>query len=116
MSPAQFSYVVLPGGQLATVECVRCGWRLPAAPPSPFDPAEAMVAAQGEHQSCPGKIVLDAIVQRAIDLLRSVNDCFLPAHTREHVLAAHDLLEVARDELRRASDDAPCLAGQAKTP
>jgi hypothetical protein len=109
---SQFSYLVLPGGREATAQCGQCGWRLPAAPISPFDPAETMIAAEGEHRACPGTISPATLVDQAADLLRRANDCFLPAHTRDHVLAALDLLVIARDELRRADDDAPCLVGQ----
>lgn len=112
---SRFSYLVLPGRREATAQCTRCGWRLPAAPISPFDPAETLAAAEGEHPKCPGTISPIALVEQAADLLRQANDCFLPAHTRDHVLAALDLLTIARDELRRADDDAPCLVNQGGT-
>lgn len=48
----QFSYITLLSGKV-TVVCT-CGWRDPLGPvdPSPFDPTEALVAAQGEHRVC----------------------------------------------------------------
>jgi hypothetical protein len=49
----EFNYVRLPGGK-ATVTCT-CGWKDPLGPMSvsPFDPAEALAAAQAEHPRCP---------------------------------------------------------------
>lgn len=46
------SYVRLPDGK-ATVTC-SCGWKDPIGPvwPSPFDPTEALVAAQAAHPQC----------------------------------------------------------------
>jgi hypothetical protein len=105
----QLSYVVLPDGT-STVRCA-CGWQLPPLPPSPFDPTEALVAAQGEHRSCPGPrpATPTDLVDRAIAAIRDLNDRFLPAHTREHALAALDLLRVVREELAEPDvDEAPC--------
>lgn len=52
MNKPQFSYNRLASG-LAIVTCT-CGWRDPLGPvpPSPFDPAEALTAAQVEHLKC----------------------------------------------------------------
>lgn len=49
----EFSYVRLPGNK-ATVTCT-CGWKDPMGPMpvSPFDPREALAAAQAEHPRCP---------------------------------------------------------------
>ena len=104
----QLSYVVLPDGT-STVRCA-CGWQLPPAPPSPFDPTEALVAAQGEHRACPPPTspTLTDLVDRAIAAIRDLNDRFLPAHTREHALAALDLLQIARAEITLDHDEDPC--------
>ena len=57
------------------------------------------------------------ILKQVLKLLRDVNDHFLPAHTREHVLAAHDLVTIASDELGRGDpDDGPCLATKVRAP
>lgn len=52
MTKPQFSYNRLASGK-AIVTCT-CGWRDPLGPmpPSPFDPAEALAAAQAEHLKC----------------------------------------------------------------
>ncbi len=52
MTKPQFSYNRLVSGK-AIVTCT-CGWRDPLGPMpvSPFDPAEALVAAQAEHPVC----------------------------------------------------------------
>jgi hypothetical protein len=48
----EFSYIRLPNNH-ATVTCT-CGWTDPLGPVpvSPFDPAEALVAASAEHPRC----------------------------------------------------------------
>lgn len=52
MTKPQLSYNRLASGK-AIVTCT-CGWRDPLGPvhPSPFDPAEALAAAQAEHPVC----------------------------------------------------------------
>ena len=48
------------------------------------------------------------LLDQALALLGEANDRFLPAHTREHVLAALDLIQIARAEIVGDHDDAPC--------
>jgi hypothetical protein len=48
------------------------------------------------------------LLDQALTLLGEANDRFLPAHTREHVLAARDLIQIARMEIVGDHDDAPC--------
>jgi hypothetical protein len=50
-----------------------------------------------------------AMADRAIAAICDLNDQFLPSHTREHALAALDLLRVVREELTVPDvDEAPC--------
>lgn len=74
-------------------------------------PAAALVALHLAPPAVRAAVTAADLTEVAIGAIYEINDKLLPAHTREHVLAALDLLKVARAELA-AGVDAPCRVPQ----